>query len=97
MDTHWAELQILGIEVEENELSMDEFELLLRDWLEEHQAGAWYQLQSTDIHIDSLFIFLSVYELIIQASTMPEVRRYYLLNNIQYYTNVLFYMICYLN
>jgi hypothetical protein len=39
MDTHWTELQTLGIEVEENELSMDEFELLLHDWLEEHQAG----------------------------------------------------------
>jgi hypothetical protein len=39
MDTHWNELQTLGIEVEENELSIEEFELLMSDWLEEHQTG----------------------------------------------------------
>ena len=39
MDTHWTELQTPGIEVEENEVTTEEFELLLRDWLEEHNAG----------------------------------------------------------
>ena len=40
MDTHWNELQTLGIEVEENELTTEEFELLLRDWVEEQHSGS---------------------------------------------------------
>ena len=39
MDTQWNELQAPGIEVEENEVTTEEFELLLRDWLEEQHTG----------------------------------------------------------
>jgi len=38
MDTYWSELQTHGIEVEESELSHDEFEVLLRIWLTDHPA-----------------------------------------------------------